>query len=104
MRVVLCNCPPDGAADLARTLVEDGLAACVNVLPGVRSFYVWDGAVQDDAESTLLIKVAAEGVDALRAALIDRHPYDVPEVVVLAVDADASHGPYVDWVRAALGG
>ncbi len=99
MRVVLCNCPPDGAADIARALVERGLAACVNVVPGVRSFYVWDGAVQDDGESTLLIKVAADGVDALREALVELHPYDVPEVVVLTVDAAASHGPYVDWVR-----
>ncbi len=101
MRVVLCNCPPDAASDLARGLIEDRLAACVNVVPGVRSLYVWEGRVCDDAESTLLIKVRAEGVAALRDAIVARHPYTVPEIVVLGVDVDACFGPYVDWVRGA---
>ena len=99
MRVVLCNCPPDAAPDLAHGLVANRLAACVNIVPGVRSLYVWEGRVCDDAESTLLIKVRAEGVPALREALASRHPYAVPEIVVLGVDVEASFRPYVDWVR-----
>jgi periplasmic divalent cation tolerance protein len=101
MRVILCNCPPEAAEALAEAMVVAGLAACVNLLPGVRSIYVWQGAVCRDAETTLLLKVAAEGVDALRAALVAAHPYDCPEVLVLPVDVAASHQPYVDWVRAA---
>lgn len=99
MRVVLCNCAPDEASSLARALVEEGLCACVNVLPAVRSVYRWEGAIHDEPECTLIIKVAKGGVQALRERLVALHSYDVPEVVVLAVDAEASHGPYVDWVR-----
>lgn len=101
MRVVLCNCPPEAAPGLARALVERRLAACVNIVPGVRSIYRWKGEVVEDSESTLLVKTAADAVEALRAALIELHPYQVPEVVVLDVDSNASHAPYVDWVRAA---
>jgi len=101
MRVMLCNCPPDAAPALARALVESGLAACVNAIPGVKSWYRWQGELVEDSESTLLIKTAAERVDALRELIVDRHPYDVPEVVVLDVDVAASHAPYVDWVRGA---
>ena len=99
MYVVLCNCPPDRAVDIARPLVAEGLAACVNILPGVRSLYVWDGAVHDEAETTLLIKVAADKVDALRERLRALHPYEVPEILALPVDTARSDPDYVAWVR-----
>lgn len=99
MYVVLCNCPPDRAAEIARPLVVEGLAACVNLVPGVRSLYVWEGAVQDEVETTLLIKVAADRVDALRARLRALHPYQVPEILALPVDTARSHPDYVAWVR-----
>lgn len=101
MRVVLCNTPTEEARPLARALVSGGLAACVNVIPAVTSVYGWKGDLVEDSEATLLIKVAASGVDALRAAIVELHPYEVPEVVVLGVDVEVSHKPYVDWVRAA---
>lgn len=103
MKVVLCNCPPEDAARIGRALVERKLAACVNAIPGVRSFYEWKGQLCDDAETTLLIKVRAEGVDALRQGIRELHPYEVPEVVVLDVDVARSHAPYVEWVRSATG-
>lgn len=99
MKVVLSNCPPAAAEGIARALVERRLAACVNIIPGVRSLYWWDGAVQDDTESTLVIKVRAQAVRAMKAALLELHPYDVPEVVVLPVEVADSHGAYVEWVR-----
>lgn len=100
MRVILCNCPPAVAADVARALVEQRLAACVNLLPGVRSLYAWQGEICDEAEVTLVIKAPAARLDALREALLRLHPYEVPEIVALAVDVAASHAPYVEWVRA----
>ncbi|MCB9669968.1 MAG: divalent-cation tolerance protein CutA [Alphaproteobacteria bacterium] len=100
MVVVLCNCTPGEAPDLARTLVEERLAACVNVLPGVRSFYVWDGALCDDAESTLLVKVRADGVPALSDRIRALHSYSTPEILVLPVDVAASDPRYVAWVMA----
>jgi periplasmic divalent cation tolerance protein len=101
MRLVLCNCPPEAAEGLAEAMVRAGLAACVNLLAPVRSVYVWQGALCREAETTLLLKVPADRLAALRAALVAAHPYDCPEVLVLPVDVEASHGPYVDWVRAA---
>lgn len=98
MRVVLCNCPPDNAADIARAVVQERLAACANLVQ-VRSVYVWDGELQDDPEVTLVLKTATQTVEALRDRLLELHPYDVPEVVVLSVDAGASAPDYVSWVR-----
>ena len=96
--VVLCTLPPgDAASGLARTLVEERLAACVNLVPGVRSIYVWDGAVQDEPEQLAIIKTTADGLAALRERLCALHPYAVPEVLALPV-ADG-HLPYLGWVR-----
>ena len=99
MHIVLCNCPPDKGIEIANALVKEGLAACVNIIPAIQSVYLWDGEVCDETEATLLIKVAAERVSALRTRILALHPYDVPEVLVLPVDTDLSHGPYVEWVR-----
>lgn len=98
MNVVLSNVPPDRADDIARTLVEERLAACVNLLP-VRSVYRWKGELQQDAEVTLLIKVAHARVPELTQRLRALHPYELPEIVVLDVDAARSLREYVDWVR-----
>ena len=99
MRIVICNTPPDIAATIANSLVKEGLAACVNIKAGIRSIYAWDGELCDDEESTLIIKVSANGVDALRRRIVQLHPFEVPEILVLGVDTKASHQPYVDWVR-----
>ena len=81
---------------IARTLVEERLAACVNVIPGVRSIYRWDGAIQDDPEVVLIIKTRADRCEALAARIEDLHPYDVPEVLVLP--AVGGSGPYLAWI------
>lgn len=98
MRIVLTNIAPKDAGVLARRLVRDRLAACVNLLP-VRSVYRWEGAVQEEEEATLLIKVSEAGLTRLVTALEELHPYDVPEIVVLEVDVERSLDAYVDWVR-----
>lgn len=99
MRIVLSNLPPDQADAIASTLVEERLAACVNLLP-VTSVYRWKGEICRDPEVTALIKVRADGVERLRLRLQALHPYELPEIVVLPVDAEASLTEYVDWVRA----
>lgn len=87
-------------ASLARDLVERRLAACVNVVEKVRSFYRWNGAVEDDAEQLLIIKTSEEKVDALRDALFARHPYEVPEFIVIRMD-DVSPA-YREWLGSGL--
>jgi periplasmic divalent cation tolerance protein len=83
------------AAALAKSLVEQRVAACVNILPEVRSLYRWKNAVEDDREQLLIIKTTEERVDALREALFAAHPYEVPEFVVLAAEAG---GAYAEWL------
>lgn len=73
----------EDATRLARLLVEERLAACVNVVPGVQSVYWWEGRVNVDGELLLVVKTTAAMVDALQARLAEVHPYEVPEFVVL---------------------
>lgn len=96
--LVLCTAPAEGdvAAKLARGLVDQRLAACVNVIAGLRSFYRWEGAVQDDPEVQLLIKTRKSRFEALRAWLDDNHPYSVPEILGLPIAEGGKS--YLDWL------
>ncbi len=101
VRVVLVTCPhAEAAATLARTLVEEGLAACGNVLPGLRSIYRWEGEVLDEPETLLVLKTTAARFEALRARVVALHPYQVPEVISLTVEA--GHAPYLAWVAGSV--
>ncbi len=71
---------------LALQLVEERLAACVNVVPQIHSVYRWKGKIENDSEQLLLIKTAEERLDALRTTLFAMHPYEVPEFVVIRID------------------
>lgn len=96
--VVLVTAPSqEKAAELAHALVGEKLAACVNLVPGLRSIYRWEGAVEDASEVLLLVKTTHDRFDALHQRVLALHPYDVPEVVKL--DVAAGHLPYLDWVR-----
>ena len=82
--VVLTNCPDDEVADrIARTLVESGLAACVNRLAPASSIYRWQGAVERATETPLLIKTTRERYAEVEQAIRALHPYEVPEIVAL---------------------
>ena len=95
--LVLVTAPDaEKAAELARSLVEERLAACGNVLPGLRSIYRWQGKVEDEAEALLLLKSTAERFEALRARIVELHPYDYPEV--LRFDVAGGHTPYLEWI------
>lgn len=97
--VVLVTAPTsDEAARLARALVEERLAACGNVLPGMRSIYRWEGKVQEEGEALLLLKTTRARFPALRERLLALHPYEVPEVLALPVQAGAER--YLAWVGA----
>ena len=90
------------ASKIAGTLVERGLAACVNVVSGVNSTYRWQGKVQTEAEWLLLIKTGRDRFEDVRAAIRELHSYQVPEIVMLEIkEGDAS---YLAWLDAATSG
>ncbi len=97
LHVVLCTCPPNEAQTLARTVVEQRVAACVNILPTIQSVYRWEDTVVDEAESLLMIKTTAQRSKALFALLAERHPYAVPEIISLP--SDSVLPSYLAWVH-----
>lgn len=99
--LVLSTCPDtDSAAHIARTLVDERLAACVNRLPGVTSTYRWQDKVEEDVEVLLLIKTTAGQLPALRERLLKLHPYEVPELIAVSI-ADGLPA-YLDWLQRAV--
>lgn len=100
--LVLSTCPDsESAARIARALVEERTAACVNRLSGVHSTYRWQGRVIEEAEVLLVIKTTGERFGALRERLVELHPYEVPELVALEIRD--GYGPYLDWIAAETG-
>lgn len=99
IRTLLVTAPDaDAGADLARRLVDSRLAACVNVVPGVRSIYRWEGEIREDSEAVLIIKTAASRCEELASRIQELHPYDLPEVLVFATAGGSA--PYLAWVEA----
>lgn len=98
VQLVLCTCATeDEAIRIANTLVEERLAACVNVLPGVRSIYRWQARVEMAQEILLLMKTTQERFHSLRERIIALHSYDTPEVIALPIAAGLEK--YLTWVR-----
>lgn len=100
--IVFSNCgSEDEALGVARALIEGRLAACVNIVPGIRSVYPWKGAVQEDTEWMLVIKSTRPLFEQLSAALRKAHSYEIPEVLALPV-VDGSK-EYLDWMDREMG-
>jgi len=100
--LVLVTVPnEETATKLAEALVGEQLAACVNVLDGVRSIDRWKGAVERDDELLCICKTTRDGFEKLRARVVELHPYEVPEVVALPIEL--GHTPYLAWLTASVG-
>ena len=81
---------------IARTVVEEKLAACANIIPSIRSIYRWQGKVEDESESLIFIKTRSDSVEALIARIKELHTYDVPDII--AIPIEKGYQPYLDWV------
>ena len=95
--VVFVSCEgKEQAEKIAGALVEERLAACVSVLPGVRSCYVWEGKLTWAQEATLVIKSTREAYRALEKRVLEMHTYEVPEIIALSVELGSQK--YLQWV------
>lgn len=102
VRVALVTVPDvEVGRSLAREVVEARLAACGNVVPGLFSVYRWKGEVHQDPEALLILKTTSSVIEALREKVLELHPYEVPEFLVLPVEH--GHPPYLRWVMGAVG-
>ena len=87
----------DEAARIGRTVVEERLAACINILPPCTSIYRWEGAIKQSAEVPALLKTSTSSVDALIARIAELHSYDVPAITVWPVERLSA--PFAEWVE-----
>ncbi len=95
--VVLITVPTEeDAGKIARHLVEKRLAACVNIVPGIRSIYTWEGEVCDEGEFLLVVKSRTDLFARVAEAVSGRHPYSVPEIIALPIVSGSE--PYLDWI------
>lgn len=102
IRLVFVTLPDEEAAvKMSHVLLEEGLVACGNLIPGVRSIYRWSGKVCDDQEVLVLFKTTQDRFSAVENRITQLHPYECPEV--LGVDVDEGHENYLLWVQEQVG-
>jgi periplasmic divalent cation tolerance protein len=98
--VALTTCPKDISEELARGLVEEKVCACVNIISGIKSIYHWKDEIVTDEEALLLIKTEMNHRKALWKAIKQRHPYEVPEFIVLPIEWGSRD--YLDWISTSI--
>lgn len=99
--LIYCTCPNlETAEAIAKHLVGENLAACVNILPGVDSVYQWQGQIETAREHLLLIKSPQSRYDAIEAAIKATHPYQLPEIIAVAIERGSAE--YLKWIDSCL--
>jgi periplasmic divalent cation tolerance protein len=100
--IVLTTLPIDADAEtLARALIEERLAACVNILAPMQSIYRWEGAIEQAEERQLIMKTAVDRVEELKKRVIALHPYEIPELLVIPVAGGGED--YLGWIMHSVG-
>jgi periplasmic divalent cation tolerance protein len=96
-QIILCTCPDkDTAEKLAQLLVDDKLAACVNILPGITSIYLWQKQIESAQEHLLLIKANKSSYQAIEAKIKKHHPYELPEIITVPIENGLPE--YLHWI------
>lgn len=102
-RIVFCTVPSKKTADLiAKAVLNDRLAACVNCISGVESSYWWKGRIERSKEMLLIMKTKKEAVESLEKCIKEKHPYEVPEII--CVDIKEGHREYLEWIGTSVKG
>ena len=94
--LVLVSCPAEKDEEIALALIESRLAACVNIIPRMKSIYHWQGKVQQDHESMLLIKCSTDNYPALQERILEIHPYELPEIIAVSISGGLP--AYLAWI------
>ena len=95
--ITLCTCPSQAVAEeIATSLVEQGIAACINIIPKITSIYKWQGKLEKDEETLMLIKTDQSRYRDLEQALLSLHPYELPEIIAVPVEQGLTG--YLNWV------
>ena len=96
--LVYCTVPDNGTAqEIAKTIVNERLAACANILPPMQSFYWWEGKIDSAEEHILIAKTRSELFERLRARIQSLHPYSCPCIIALPIEA--GHAPFLNWIK-----
>lgn len=99
--IAFTTCPnPDVATQLAQEIVEKQHAACVNIIPAIQSIYQWQGKIEHDNESLLIIKTQQQQLASLESYILKHHPYEVPEFITLSIESGSK--AYLEWITANL--
>ena len=96
MRVIMTTIPSSQAKEVVRSLLEQRLVACGNILPGATSLYWWNGSIQEEEESVIIMETTDEQSNNAEVALASLHPYDVPKILIL--EPKSANSAYVDWL------
>jgi periplasmic divalent cation tolerance protein len=103
MRLVIVTIPKDKAPALGRTIVEERLAACANIIPSIQSIYTWQGKVEDAEESMIFFKTTDAAVEGLTNRIRALHPYEVPEIISFEIKNTEGNPDYLAWIHASVG-
>ena len=96
--LVLSTCPnQESAESIAMKLVENKLAACVNIVPGLTSVYEWQGKIETSQEHLLIVKTKSAAFQAVETAILDRHPYELPEIIAVSITQGLAG--YLHWIE-----
>jgi len=95
-KLVITTCPAEKTESIVRPLIEERLAACANIVAGVRSLYRWEGKIETSVEDLVLLKTRADLVESLGRRLRELHPYEVPEMIALPIESGLE--AYLEWV------
>jgi periplasmic divalent cation tolerance protein len=98
--IVLCTAPTGGAEKIAKVIIEEHLAACVNISL-VKSYYIWEGKLSEDSEELMIIKTTEEAAQKVKAKILELHSYQLPEIIIIPIVG--GYDRYLQWIGQSVG-